>query len=310
VAAARILQMVKAVVFLSVPQWGTNIADWLEAHTWERKAVVRQLRLAAATARWPVVDRLQDVLIGQAASLSRADLALAIQDALNESDPAAYDTAGSDATEAERVAAADEAASQLALWLRHIDSDFAAIKDLTVTCHCEECLSPAHFDTPTRLDEVTSWREWGIRTRSYATLGPPVSDGEDPRDADVDWLYRACYRACAHGPFAYPPPGAAPTAIPVGETQPRTIAVSDNDGIVNTASMFWPDGDATILYRADHMDIVGHGERVPAVPGYGRRYRAYDLMGSHSGFGVRQLQEVWNGVFDFCAASVMPVGAE
>jgi hypothetical protein len=31
----------------------------------------------------------------------------------------------------------------------------------------------------------------------------------------------------------------------------------DNDGIVNTTSMFWPRGE-TLLVVADHLDIVGH----------------------------------------------------
>ena len=44
VQAAEILNLVQRVVFLSVPQWGTNIADWVRAHTIARKAAVADLR--------------------------------------------------------------------------------------------------------------------------------------------------------------------------------------------------------------------------------------------------------------------------
>ena len=43
VPAAEILQLVRRIVFLSVPQWGTNIADWVRAYQVGRTAVVAGL---------------------------------------------------------------------------------------------------------------------------------------------------------------------------------------------------------------------------------------------------------------------------
>ena len=89
------------------------------------------------------------------------------------------------------------------------------------------------------------------------------------------------------------------------------IELWDNDGIVNTASMLWPDGENAVLVLADHIDIVGHYKLVP-VAGWttdsesanqGRRYQSYDLLKSTSGFVDETFTQVWNDVFDFCAAS-------
>ena len=78
------------------------------------------------------------------------------------------------------------------------------------------------------------------------------------------------------------------------------IALWDNDGIVNTASMLWPRGD-NVLVHADHMDIVGQYRPVKATPGEGRTYQAYDLQKSDSGFGDDSFTQVWKEIFDFCA---------
>jgi hypothetical protein len=83
----------------------------------------------------------------------------------------------------------------------------------------------------------------------------------------------------------------------------RTIAVWDNDGIVNSASMLWPNGRETLLVNADHMDIVGHFRPVRAEHGVaGRKYQSYDLLKSGSGFDPNKFAQVWNGVFDFCVS--------
>jgi hypothetical protein len=49
------------------------------------------------------------------------------------------------------------------------------------------------------------------------------------------------------------------------------------------------------------MDIVGHFRRVLATDtDSGRKYQAYNLLKSGSGFGLNKFATVWNGVFDFC----------
>lgn len=98
--------------------------------------------------------------------------------------------------------------------------------------------------------------------------------------AGTDCMYRACYRACAGGPF-HPPKEIREKAKRLSPKNP--IQVWDNDGIVNTLSMFWSLGKH-VLVHADHMDIVGQFEPVPADAGHGRTNRTYDLLKSDSGF--------------------------
>ena len=76
------------------------------------------------------------------------------------------------------------------------------------------------------------------------------------------------------------------------------IEVWDNDGIVNTLSMFWPLGE-NVVVQADHMDIVGHYTPVLADRGSGRKYRAYDLLKSDSGFDNAKFQNIWSEIFAF-----------
>ena len=79
----------------------------------------------------------------------------------------------------------------------------------------------------------------------------------------------------------------------------HAIEVWDNDGIVNTASMLWPEGE-NILVPGDHMDIVGHYKPIEAIGGGGRKFHAYDLLKSDSGFGDEIFKGVWREIFGFC----------
>ena len=125
--------------------------------------------------------------------------------------------------------------------------------------------------------------------------------------------YRTGYRACAGGPFRRPAPDGAtlPRHLESQSQQIREwdksakIELWDNDGIVNTASMFWPDPRETVLVLGDHMDIVGHYKLVVSDGREAaRRYVAYDLLGSSSGFSDEAFAEVWSKVFGFCAAAL------
>ena len=128
----------------------------------------------------------------------------------------------------------------------------------------------------------------------------------------TDLVYRTGYRACAGGPFDQPVPEGKPAPRYLNSQKDRIrlwrksarLELWDNDGIVNTASMLWPDIRQTVLVLADHMDIVGHYKLIePEAPG-ARKYVAYDLMESASGFGDEAFAEVWNSVFRFCAAGL------
>jgi triacylglycerol lipase len=311
----EILERVDRVVFISVPQWGTNIADWVRTYRIERQIVVAELRAAITASQIPLVDTLERLISGAAAALANTDLIFALQDALRETEA---DTQRSPMG----TAKAQEAASLLGLWLRHMCTDFSAIDDLTAEVPPDNDGSPAHFNAKEREQERSIWREHQIKTRSFATVGNnPFHFREDPvprwellkpwtypecnkdkkQAAETDVPYRICYRACAGGPFAYTPPDASKLVIKnLQSEEPREIALWENDGIVNTASMMWPDQEETLLVDGDHMDIVGHYKRVAAVKGSGREFQAYDLLKSDSGFTSATFDAVWNAIFDFC----------
>ena len=242
-----------------------------------------------------------------------------------------------------RRAAAQEASSQLRLWLRHALDDFAAIDDLTARRRAGST-SPAHASPEHRDSERALWRDRHIRTMSMATLGRRAftfGDGPvrplwlaDPFTwrklapgvtGRVDLSYLLAYRACAGGPFTVPTELTGyldidalnkslfdPAEVMAGTRAcTRRIQPWDNDGIVNTASMLWPDGAATRLVAGDHGDIVGHFVLRRAVGlATGRDFASYDLLRSASGFEEVMFARVWTAIFDFCAGAVGAVSPQ
>ena len=60
VPPGAILDMLQRIVFLSVPQAGTNLADWVRSHPVERKLFITQVRhLVNAASNSSTVDRLE-----------------------------------------------------------------------------------------------------------------------------------------------------------------------------------------------------------------------------------------------------------
>jgi len=304
------------VVFLSVPHWGTNIADWVKSHRVLRKALIENLRGAVAGSQVLPVEQFESAIAGGTASITGAPIYEAVRDALDE----ANEDIGEQTPY--REAEAQEAASELELYLRHMASDFRAIDDLTSRAPRiskrgdKEPMSPAHFHARWRQTELGQLRN--IEFRSYVTVGKrpfrfdpgqpaPVWDlaklwtypeisKDNALSAGTDFMYRACYRACAGGPFNSPTKSRE-QAKRLSPKEP--IEVWDNDGIVNTLSMFWPLGKH-VLVHADHMDIVGQYQPLHAEPGGGRKFRTYDLLKSDSGFHDKIFREVWNDIFAFC----------
>jgi hypothetical protein len=309
-----LLELLERVVFLSVPQLGTNIADWVVAHAIERKVLIAQARqLVGVASRVAAADNIESWAAGKLARLTGADILSAVQDALREL------TAPPDSA---RSADSQEAAAELGLWLRHIDSDFSVILDLT-SLGAEGSPSPAHRHPRQRERELGLWKSWQIESMSYATLGTRVFDFQpgavlkpwklwspfswNDLDAvpgaasEMDPFYRLAYRACAGGPFERSPEIEQPAAFDDGSAA-APIEAWDNDGIVNTASMLWPHAEQTRLIRGDHADIIGHFELVRAPDGSGRSFHTYDLLGSGSKrhFSRENLRRVWEQVFEFC----------
>src|SRR5581483_11421509 len=206
-------------------------------------------------------------------------------------------------------------ASELALYLRHMASDFRAIDDLASwSSSSAQTDSPAHFSTRERGNELRG----NIDFLSYVTLGNRPfrfnpNEAAPPWDLLKPWTYpevvkhwglskhtdvayRTCYRACAGGQFREPPLADAPEVRWWRGMPQHKIELWDNDGIVNTLSMFWGKGK-NVIVPADHMDIVGHYTSVAAEPGSGREFQSYDLLESGSGFGKEVFQNVWRQIF-------------
>ncbi len=323
----RILPQVRRVVFLSVPHWGTNIADWVRSHKALRERAIADLRKLVAGSQVRVVDRIEEWLAGRAYDVYDADLLLAVQDALSEANEA------NGCPGPMRTAEAHEAASELALYLRHMASDFRVIDDLTVEPAERRPRSPAHLKCVDRRREQRLWNRLGIDVLTYATVADPpfpfvagkpapVWQLADPcawreitagtaMSSDTDITYRLCYRACAGGPFQIPHMAGQVTSD-LTSSGARAIQVWDNDGIVNTASMLWPRGP-NVLVSADHLDIVGHYQLTRADPRSGRRYLSYDALKSCPRFTDEMFTRVWTDVFRFAvglgrATVVAPVG--
>jgi len=314
VPVETIRKRVRRVVFLSVPHWGTNIADWVRSHPVWRKAVTADLQAAAAGSQIYLLDRIEEEIAGGAASLTGAEILLAAQDALTE----ANQRFGTPSPL--RTADAQEAASELGLWLRHMASDFHVINDLASQPPESGPRSPAHFSAFERKAELK--RFGNIEVLSYATLGrrpfhfepgqpAPVWDLANPctfreiafdgkLSAGTDIAYRLCYRACAGGPFQQPKLSGKVSWRLIGSPG-DPIELWDNDGIVNTASMLWPDVE-NVLVDGDHLDIIGHYRLTKAAEGVGRRYQSYDALKSGSRFKHQKFQKVWTEIFDFSTA--------
>ncbi len=321
VSAREVLRLIERVVFLSVPQRGTNIANWIRDYEFGSNLVIADLRASVEASQLPLLDTVENRITQWITDKTKLDIAYALQDALTEAEPG---NGGNPV----RTALAQEAGSELQLWLRHMATDFSVINDLAVedapTADRSGERSPAHFTARQRDREIADWKEHGIKTRSYATVGPCPFGFTGPAPvpcwnllhtaAYVAWAmgghtngtdatYRFFYRACAGGPFTCGEEGVIrPT--PLNGSPRRQIAPWENDGIVNTASMLWPNGNDTVLVEADHEDIVGHFKRVrTAFKDTGRKYERYDLLKSESGFREAEFRRVWHGVFDFCSGA-------
>ncbi|HEY6555944.1 MAG TPA: hypothetical protein VI072_01670 [Polyangiaceae bacterium] len=357
IANEELLAAVRRVVFISVPQYGTNLADYLVRFRPAVQGIIHGLgaglrinRSFASKLRRAFADRLP---------APRAEVLLAINDALNESD----ETSSEGETQ---LADEREARAMLALWLDHMARDFDAIEDLTSRPNGDRASkSPAHFSAAERAREVSAWQ--GVQTRSYASrvrahavngtallgqlaafakpaalparlvygvlhqslvarlvpgdmlarltldLGPALAAALAVH-ARPSLLFEASYALCADsaGPLCRPLDDAsfAPHFQPLSGGAPipsSEIAVSDNDGVVNTLSMLWP-YDArdpgrhrAFLVEGDHADVIGHYRLQPDSPRAksDRAYDAYDIFESGVGFNDDDFERLWKHIFEF-----------
>lgn len=312
-----ILKLVDRLVFLSVPQIGTNIADWVRTHHLVVKPLVEMLWGAMAwPSHLPRADVLGDLAMRlsawteQIAGWDEPDIFLAARDVLAES---FYQ----DEREPFRTARARAAHAEVMLWLNQMKSDWRIIDDLSSDKRLEGP-SIARLSPAERQAEKDWFAERGIATRSYATVGRcpfdpalvRLDEGElrsvqslrhcftGAPKPHTDLTYRLLYWLCSAGPLQEEAPKLRVKRFD-GDGD-RTFEAWENDGVVNTASMLWPDGENTHIIEADHGDVIGHYDLKPARAREERRHQAYDLLASSSGFEQPQFEQLWTEVFDFC----------
>jgi len=166
-----ILSKLRHVVFLSAPQFGTNLADAFCSLEDMIQNAVKDASLLVQLNREPVatVRRLLDRLV----RFTKSDLVLSLSDALNESDEGR-------SREKSTRADAREARAQLALWLDHMSKDFDAIRDLrSYGPHTEGSQSPAHASAAERKVELEAFVAYDITTLSYVTRAPKAPPGHE-----------------------------------------------------------------------------------------------------------------------------------
>jgi hypothetical protein len=148
--------------FLSVPQYGTNIASFIDESHYRQviRLALTWARIGLEANRGSLPDLMAPLLQGNPLG---SDIPLAVLDALRESDLRA--------STLREAAYEREAASSLLLWLGHMESDFSAIDDLRAGVPPGSS-SPAHFNREKRQQELAQLSTHAIRTRSYVTRAP------------------------------------------------------------------------------------------------------------------------------------------
>jgi triacylglycerol lipase len=364
-SARKLRAMISRVVFLSVPQRGTNIADWLRSVRLLRTATISALRNAVDLADGSLFEKPQSHA-ARAFHALRRELPSWLTQKIDEGMPdllsAVADVLGEVAERGNadpvRAARARESLANLNLWLGQTSGDFLAIDDLcceapgggllgralwriatlvsaSAKSNDRDVTSLARLPHEARARERAVWDAHHIEVLSFATRGRPPAEGfaDSPHIKSyanlhkllgipglgaTDGPYRLVFHACASGPFAkvrakvrsdepdhqagarrFDRDGEG-ASVPASE-----IASWHNDGIVNTASMLWPSGAATLLVDGDHADIIGHYQQLrPPKKNGPRKYRAYDIFGSNSGFDDALFTRVWERIFDHCLTAL------
>jgi hypothetical protein len=166
VSHAALLRGIGHLVFISVPHFGTNLAEFAHRYRATIQATIRNAAIGVLLNRKPI-DAFRRALVELFPSTD-SDLLLAIRDALDESDEREGRTAPGAQGEWQR-ASEREARAQLTLWLEHMGKDFHALEDLRCTREPNgAAISPAHHGPDEREAELAAFR--GLKMQSYATI--------------------------------------------------------------------------------------------------------------------------------------------
>jgi hypothetical protein len=326
----QLLALISRLVFLSAPQRGSNLADWVRSQPVSARAVALSMAstfadgldfplFTATHAHFPWLYDATSKLVLSALKGVGGDSGF-----LQAFEDVGREISKIRAQDPWIAASSRMALAKVQLYLDQAEGDFLAIDDLScdpTTPHTKYSSELARIGEAERTRELARWSADGIEARSYATRAPnpfgraPVRQhklaplyqvlrslrarkGDAPgRDAP----FRLAYMACATGPFR----AVEREATHFFTREKLRIEPWHNDGIVNTASMLWPHADATLLIDADHGDLIGHFE-----PGFAEGAQAalrtrvrYDIFRSGSGFERAQFEAVWFDILSFCASA-------
>jgi len=205
--ALRLSKLIKALVFMSVPQRGTNIADWARSVGFGRKLLIRALHGVAERVDDAPFEGLQATIAAKLNEL-RLRMPRDLNEKIDEGLPDLWTAVADLVSEAEqrgsddpvRAAAGREALGELNLWLGHTHGDFLAIDDLSCIPPDQTLLSRVQSRFMTlvsaqarskredvtflaralpgeRKQEQEYWQELGIRVLSFATRAKPPHQG-------------------------------------------------------------------------------------------------------------------------------------
>jgi hypothetical protein len=283
-AEDEVLARIQSVQFLSTPQRGTALAYHLNRPAPRFLLARPALRLAYESARGlrerglALSSRVLRLLLRRPAALGEHNWIDALLDTLERCYSREGDWEGAQAR-------ADY--FELLRWLLHMASDSSALGDLSPVPLPGAPPSPAHLEDPEEERRFLLAR--GIRFSSIVTVAHPSTE------RTWDLFNRL------HALTASSPPGqlGGPQQVQLLRDPGHHLSLEphDNDGLVNSVSMVWPDVESCYAVEADHADVIGHFEY--ESPASGRGPRRYDLLTSRSGFGAEQFHTLWRKIGGF-----------
>lgn len=275
----EILEHVRSVQCISTPHRGTNLARWVgwlgPLFRCGATGAVRSMHCLGSHGTG-ALGRALRCLCRRGATPDWGD---ALIDAL--SDTCQCGTTGYKAAEAR------ETYYHLLQWVENMARDTGAISDLMPprVCGCsrESMQTPTQWPDDHRDRMLHALLTRDVRVRSIATVAQSRSS------SCCDWLETFTFLHKVIG--TCPPDSLSPSPYSgkltiLGTDVERSVGRADNDGIVNTVSMIWPNENETRLVEADHGDIIGH---YPQVESEG----SYDLLRSQPTFSKERFEDVW-----------------
>ncbi len=261
----ELLKQIHSLQFLSTPHRGSNLARWVQGSQPLPQILARLLFLSLhhlGPLFWITLGRAlkRAPFLGQSPHFIHA-----VADMLDEAGVlgSGYQRARSRAV-----------FYDLLRWSSEMASDQRALRDL----------QPSKERGESPEVELTLYE--GRSTRSIVTVA-----GLKP---EAQLLFSSLHALLAFRPS---PKLGVPCSLPflLQPQEQRSLGLEDNDGIVNSVSMVWPDVERSLIVEADHADIIGH---------YGQKAsKSYDLLPSGLGFDQERFEKIWENIAVFIEAA-------